>query len=143
MQRSTAMPVRMGLAVLVGLSAPLGALRAQDAAVLTPVEPVRRDAEIAPRGEMALTYQYQRAEDLVSEDFTIDSAPITTHLIDFAVSYRIKDRWTLSAGLPWINREWKGGPSHNPLNIAPPQHDSEFVDDGHFHGFLQDLRVGV
>jgi hypothetical protein len=64
-------------------------------------------------------------------------------LIDFAVSYRITDRWTVNAGLPVISREWKGGPSHNPLNIVPPQYDSEFVDDGHFHTFAQDLRLGA
>ena len=34
-------------------------------------------------------------------------------------------------------------PSHNPLDIIPPQLDSEFVDDGHFHAFFQDLRLGA
>ncbi len=92
---------------------------------------------------MAFTYQYQKAQNLTGEGYVINSAPITTHLIDFAVSYRIKDRWTVNAGLPFISREWKGGPSHNPLNIVPPQYDSEFVDDGHFHGFFQDLRLGA
>jgi hypothetical protein len=103
----------------------------------------QEDAESAPRGQMAFTYQYQKAQNLVSEDFVIAGAPITTHLVDVSVSYRIKDRWTVSAGLPYISREWKGGPSHNPLNIVPPQLDSKFVDDGHFHGFFQDLRLGA
>jgi hypothetical protein len=97
----------------------------------------------APRGSMTVTYQYQKAQDLSGEGYVITSAPITTHLIDFAASYRIKDRWTVTAGLPFISREWKGGPSHNPLVIVPPQYDSEFVDDGHFHGFFQDLRLGA
>jgi hypothetical protein len=102
-----------------------------------------RRADTEGRGEMAFTYQYQRAQNLVSEDFTIQSAPVTTHLIDFAVSYRIKNRWTVNAGLPLISREWKGGASHDPLKMVPPQYDSEFVDDGHFHTFLQDLRLGA
>ena len=97
----------------------------------------------APRGSMSFTYQYQKAQNLTGEGYVINSAPITTHLIDVAASYRIKDRWTITAGLPFISREWKGGPSHNPLNIVPPQYDSEFVDDGHFHGFFQDLRLGA
>lgn len=97
----------------------------------------------APRGSMSLTYQYQEAEDLTGEGYEIDTALITTHLIDFAVSYRIKARWTINAGIPFISREWKGGPSHDPMFIVPPQYDSEFVDDGHFHGFFQDLRLGA
>jgi hypothetical protein len=97
----------------------------------------------APRGSMSFTYQYQKAQNLTGEGYVINSAPITTHLIDVAATYRIKDRWTVHAGLPFISREWKGGPSHNPLNIVPPQYDSEFVDDGHFHGFFQDLRLGA
>lgn len=97
----------------------------------------------APRGQMSFTYQYQKAQNLTGEGYVINSAPITTHLVDFAASYRIKDRWTVNAGIPFISREWKGGPSHNPLNIVPPQYDSEFVDDGHFHGFFQDLRLGA
>lgn len=139
---SPARLVRRRLAVLVALNAALTAAYAQEGDIPRVAEPARR-ADTEGRGEMALTYQYQRAEDLVSEDFTIDSAPITTHLLDFAVSYRFNDRWTLNAGLPFISREWKGGPSHNPLNIVPPQHDSEFVDDNHFHGFFQDLRLGA
>ena len=99
--------------------------------------------EPAPRGQIAVTYQYQKAQNLAGEGYTINSAPITTHLIDVAATFRIKDRWTVMAGLPFIAREWKGGPSHNPLNIVPPQYDSEFVDDGHFHGFFQDLRLGA
>ena len=42
-----------------------------------------------------------------------------------------------------ISREWKGPPSHDPLKINPPQLDSEFVDDNHFHTFSQDLRLGA
>jgi hypothetical protein len=142
MQRSRTRPAPIGLALLLGLGASLPSANAQEGDVSRVGQPARR-SDTEDRGEMALTYQYQRAEDLVSEDFTIDSAPITTHLVDFAVSYRINERWTLNAGLPFISREWKGGPSHNPLNIVPPQLDSEFVDDNHFHGFLQDLRLGA
>jgi hypothetical protein len=130
------------VALLGALNISRWAVDAKDGEIPTLGERARR-ADAEGRGEMALTYQYQRAQDLVSEDFVIASAPITTHLVDFAVSYRVNDRWTVNAGLPVISREWKGGPSHNPLNIVPPQYDSEFVDDNHFHTFLQDLRLGA
>jgi hypothetical protein len=135
-------PVRIGVVLLLGLSASFHTVEAQEGDISRSGKPARR-ADTEDRGEMALTYQYQRAQNLVSEDFTINSAPITTHLFDFGVSYRVNDRWTVNAGLPLISREWKGGPSHNPLNIVPPQYDSEFVDDGHFHTFFQDLRLGA
>lgn len=134
--------MRIGVVLLLGLSASFHTVDAQEGDISRSGKPARR-ADTEGRGEMALTYQYQRAQNLVSEDFTINSAPITTHLVDFAVDYRINERWTLNAGLPFISREWKGGRSHDPLNIAPPQLDSEFVDDNHFHGFFQDLRLGA
>jgi hypothetical protein len=94
---------------------------------------------------MAFTYQSQKTQDLVTSHGTrTGGVAVRTHLIDVAVTYRIKDRWTLHAGLPVISREAQGGaPNHNPLNIIPPQLDSEFVDDGEYHTYLQDLRVGI
>jgi hypothetical protein len=142
MQSSRTRPAGIGLALVLALGASLPGVDAQEGDISRSGKPARR-ADTESRGEMAVTYQYQRAQNLVSEDFTINSAPITTHLFDFAASYRVNDRWTISAGLPLISREWKGGPSHNPLNVLPPQYDSEFVDDGHFHTFFQDLRLGA
>jgi hypothetical protein len=130
-RRFAAKPVIHGIAVVAAFAWPLAHTAAQDAELS------------APRGSMTFTYQYQKAQNLAGEGYVINSAPITTHLIDVAASYRIKDRWAIHAGLPFISREWKGGPSHNPLNIVPPQYDSEFVDDGHFHGFFQDMRLGA
>jgi hypothetical protein len=92
---------------------------------------------------MQFTYQNQKTRDLVTSHGLISGGIVRTQLIDFDVSYRIKDRWTINAGVPLISREWQGGPSHNPLRIVPPQLDSEFVDDGEYHTFFQDLRLGA
>jgi len=143
-RRFAAKPVVHGVAVAASSTLLLLSAQAQEFEInSTRADSTQELQTSAPRGSMSLTYQYQEAEDLTGEGYVIDSARITTHLIDFAVSYRIKDRWTIEAGLPFISREWKGGPSHNPLGIVPPQYDSEFVDDGHFHGFFQDLRLGA
>jgi len=143
-RRIAARPLFHAVAIAAVLSWPRLQAHAQEfEPTATRAENAQAIETSAPRGSMTVTYQYQKAQDLSGEGYVITSAPITTHLIDVAASYRIKDRWTVNAGLPFISREWKGGPSHNPLNIVPPQYDSEFVDDGHFHGFFQDLRLGA
>jgi hypothetical protein len=100
------------------------------------------DVESESRGRMTVTYQNQKAQDLAFSHGTNRTGPIRAQALDFAVSYRIMDRWTINAGLPVIARE-AAAPSHNPRNIIPPQLDSEFVDDGHFHPAFQDLRLGA
>jgi hypothetical protein len=136
---------RSSISTAVALTCWLGAVAAQDAD--ESIGPARIRAqetgEPASRGQMSLTYQYQRAKGLYTSQFTVPGAPTTTHLIDFDVSYRIGNRWTVNAGLPLISREWKGGPSHDPMRIVPPHPESDFVDDGHFHTYLQDLRFGA
>jgi len=95
------------------------------------------------RGQMAFTYQYNRANGFNTSYGEVVPADLTTHVIDFDVRYRVKDRWTVNVGLPLMSREWKAPPLHNPLAIIPPQLDSKFIDDNHFHTYLQDLRFGA
>ena len=133
------------ITAMAALAGWVGAVEAQDSdETITRARAIDAQGGEPSRGQMSFTYQYQRAQDLkFASGATLHSAPVTTHLIDFAVSYRVGDRWTLSAALPVISREWKGGPAHDPLKIIPPQLDSEFVDDNHFHTFTQDLRLGA
>lgn len=46
------------------------------------------------------------------------------------------------AGLPLIAKRFES-PSHDPLAIVPPHPESKFIDDGHYHPYLQDLRFGA
>ena len=136
---------RGAVVAIAALACWLSAVEAQDSdETITRARAIGAQDGEPSRGYMSFTYQYQRAQDLkFANGSTGHGAPLTTHLIDLAVSYRVGDRWTLSAALPVISREWKGGPSHDPLKINPPQLDSEFVDDNHFHTFAQDLRLGA
>lgn len=99
--------------------------------------------ESAPRGQISITYQNQKTHDLVLSHGTLNSPVVRTHLIDFHASYRIKERWTIHVGLPVISRESTPTQSHNPRSFVPPVRDSDFVDDGHYHTYLQDLRLGA
>jgi len=142
-RRFAAKPVILGVAVAASFTWPFLSVHAQELETTATRADAQQLQESAPRGHMEFTYQYQKAQNLTGEGYVFASAPITTHLVDIAFTYRIKDRWTVHAGLPYISRKWTGAPSHDPLNIVPPQYDSEFVDDGQFHGFFQDLRFGA
>ena len=96
-----------------------------------------------PRGQMSFTYQYQKSPESRPAQGTSQLRTDHDTSIDVAAQLSSQRSLDVNAGLPFISREWKGGPSHDPLNIVPPQFDSEFVDDGHFHGFFQDLRLGA
>jgi hypothetical protein len=123
--------MRLGVAAVVVLACCFGSVGAQQA------------DEPESRGQMAFTYQYNRARGFNTSYGEVVPEDLTTHVIDFAASYRVKDRWTVSLGLPLTSREWKGPPLHDPLAIIPPQPDSRFIDDNHFHTYLQDLRFGA
>jgi hypothetical protein len=137
-------PVRLVLAAVVILACAFETARAQDESLVPErtLRAARESDEAEPRGQMSVTYQNQKAQGLALSHATLNTGAIRAQALDFAASYRIKERWAIYGGLPFIAREALA-PSHNPLNIVPPQLDSDFVDDGHFHIYAQDLRLGT
>jgi hypothetical protein len=122
-----------GWAVTLALANVCGVARAQE---VTP-EPTAR------RGEISITYQYAVNENLHGPQATVETAPVRTQLIDFNVRRALNERWALEVGLPVISRKTEGPPIHNPMRIIPPHPESEFIDDGHYNTFVQDLRLGA
>jgi hypothetical protein len=59
------------------------------------------------------------------------------------IEYLLGERWSLYLGLPYINKRFTGFPPHNPAFLETPHPEAEFIDDGEYHGGLQDLRLGV
>jgi hypothetical protein len=94
------------------------------------------------RGQIAYSFQTNEMRGLATSEGVLNTAPISTRLIDVDFSYSLNDRWTLSAGLPAISRKALA-PSHDPLKVVPPHPESRFLDDGRFHTYLQDLRLGA
>jgi len=95
-----------------------------------------------PRARVTLTYQYSETNDLATDVRTIRTGPSYAQALDLNFDLAIKERWSLTAGLPLIAKRFKA-PSHNPLAIDPPHPESKFIDDGHYHTYFQDLRLGV
>ena len=95
-----------------------------------------------PRGQINVSYQYSDERDLIGAHATIPTDTFYTHLVDFEVDYALNDRWSVSAGLPLISRKaFDPNRTHDPLGIVPPHTESEFIDDGQFHTYWQDLRL--
>ena len=64
--------------------------------------------------------------------------------LTLSVDYRVDERWSLNASLPYIRKRAvndRGG--HNPARLAVPRPDSEFLDNGDYHGTWQDWQLGV
>lgn len=55
-----------------------------------------------------------------------------SHTVGLTGSYALTDRWMVSAGLPFVSARYEGHRAH------PGE-----VDDGNYHGYLTDARVGV
>lgn len=96
-------------------------------------------------GSLRLEYQYVKTGEFDSSIGDIDIGETEAHVFMFSGSYRLTDRWTLAASLPWIKKRHQGPLAHNPaLELTEyPQADQSLIDDGNFHSDWQDLYVSV
>ena len=102
-------------------------------------------------GSISVEYQYIHS-DLFKDDVAdYEYWSTDTRVLMFFGNYTFADKWTVFAALPYIEKrfvsevDWGGDP-HNPndawwIDFVPP--DTRFVDDGAYHGGLQDLSVTV
>ncbi len=93
-------------------------------------------------GHVSLTYQYIHIDGFESTIGELDIGTTDTHAWHLEADYKVAERWTVSAGLPFIRKRYRGGGPHRPDLIDPPQ-DSNFVDDGSYHSDFQDLHLGL
>lgn len=94
---------------------------------------------------LTLEYQYIRTGAFDSSIGDIDIGNTDAHVYMLSGSYSLTDKVTLFGSLPYIRKRHKGALPHNALidfqNFTPP--DLRVVDDGSYHGGLQDLYVGA
>ena len=94
------------------------------------------------RARVSLTYQYSETNDLATDTVTIRTGPSYAQALDFNLDLVLNEHWSLTVGLPLISKRFES-PSHDPLAIVPPHPESKFIDDGHYHTYFQDLRLGA
>jgi hypothetical protein len=103
------------------------------------------DAAGGQRGTLSLAYQNLHSSGLLLQDGINNHGAITdTQSLRLSIDYRLDGGWELHAVLPYISKRSRhDNGSHNPLNLIEPHPESQFLDDGDYHGTLQDVQLGV
>lgn len=78
--------------------------------------------------------------------FTTDGEPFPAGDVDtraalFGAGYRFAPRWTAEASVPYVRRRHIGRLTHNPALLIPQRPGLETVDDGDWHGGVQDFSA--
>jgi len=119
----------------VNRSVVMAVLAASLIVAATPVWPAAGD------GHVSLSYQYISVDGFEGTSGKFDIGTVDTHSINVEVDYALSDRWSVSAGIPWVARRYRGGFPHQPANLQPPR-DDEFIDDGDYNTGFQDFHLG-
>lgn len=116
--------------------------------------PVSTMAQSQSKGDASLRLEYQYIHNGAYDagEFKYDYWTTDSHVALLSGDYALSDRWTVYAALPYVQKRFNpdpdnpfGGDPHNPndpwwIDFVPP--DKRFIDDGDFHGGLQDLSFG-
>jgi len=95
-----------------------------------------------------LDYYYVHTAEFQSDTLTFDAGTTDSHALQLSGIFSLNERWMVYGSVPYVQKrlvDATGFGTHNPLvdfdEYTPP--DLRFVDDGDYHGGLQDLTVGV
>lgn len=97
------------------------------------------------RGQMSVIYQQLHTEGLILDSGVNNHGAITdTRSITLTVDYRVSERWQAHVSLPFVKKRSRRDPgNHNPAALDSPHPESEFLDDGQYHGTWQDWVLGL
>jgi len=78
--------------------------------------------------------------------FSVDGRPFPAGDVDtraaiLGLSYRFAERWAVEARVPYVRRRHIGFLSHDPALLQPPRPGLPVLDDGDWHGGLQDASI--
>ncbi len=102
----------------------------------------RRAFSRAGHGDVSITYQHIHTNGLEDNTGFHPVGKTDTHAMEFEINYALTDRWSVNLAIPFVQKRFSGPGRHDPSLLIPPQ-NSEFVDDGAYHGGLQDIHVGA
>ena len=118
--------------------------------------PIEDVLEGSPQGHgnFSISYLNHLVNGFHAPDGTIANiGNVRSHAIALSVDYNITDRWTLHAEIPFIVNRYQGPRPHCPTTappqcahlpaLNPPHPESQFLDDGSYHGTWQDWTFGA
>jgi outer membrane receptor protein involved in Fe transport len=97
----------------------------------------------AGNGSISLSYQNIVVNEFNTSVSEVDIGEVQTHALYLEGTYALTDRWTLTAGLPYIKKRYIGAGVHDPLTLVPPRPEVPLIDDGNYHSEFQDFYLGV
>ena len=100
-------------------------------------------ASRAGHGSISISYQYNYVDSIEVSTGTIPIGDVDTHTLNLDLDYHLTDRVTLSAGIPFVRKRYKGSFPHDPLLLNPPRTDVENVDQGKWNTSFQDFHLGA
>lgn len=78
--------------------------------------------------------------------FSVEGRPFPAGDVDtraaiLGLSYRFAERWSVETRVPYVRRRHIGFLSHNPALLQPPRPGLPVLDNGDWHGGLQDASL--
>ncbi len=114
--------------------------------VMTVTEAQERTADFDD--SIRLDYFYVHTGDFQSDALTYDGGTTDMHALQLSGFFSLNEKWMVYGSIAYIQKrlvDTTGYGTHNPrldfYEYTPP--DLRFIDDGDYHGGLQDLAVGV
>ena len=122
-----------------------------------PARPIDRTLEETAKGHGSVSIGYQNTYvDGMFLPVPGGIAPIGTvriQSITLDLNYYFADRWSAEVGIPYVEGRYRG-PAPHCITQAPPQckgvvvptqphPESQFLDDGNYHGTWQDWTLGL
>ena len=151
-------PFRIAAGSLLALGA-LSAAPAQTVGTPQQSEPIDETLKetMQGHGSVAIGYQTFLANGFLDYQGSNNHVGATrSRRIDLDIAYDVADRWSVNVGLPYISNSFVGRVNHCPTTAPPqcqdptktpaliPQHpESQFLDDGDYHGTWQDWTLGA
>ena len=109
-------------------------------------------------GDISIAWQQSLANGLLGHnksDRQDVGDEVRSRGLELDFDYYFADNWSLTGGIPFIDNRYRGTDPHCPTTAPPvcaadgepvlnPQHpESQFLDDGNYHGALQNWDLGV
>ena len=120
-----------------------------------PPAPIERAQDDTAKGHGAVSFAYQNTyiKDMELIGATNPIGGVRIQSVAFDLDYFFADRWSAHVGIPFVETRYGGSRPHCITNIPPqcrnatvpsqPHPESQFLDDGHYHGTWQDWTLGV
>jgi hypothetical protein len=94
-------------------------------------------------GSVTIAYQYANVHDhFFGDGSRVQRGRIYSEGVILQADYGLTDAVAVSLAIPYIQARYSGVNPHNPANLNFPN-NAVFLDDGTYHGSIQDLGFGI